>query len=74
LNKYHKLQGTRKTSSSELIKEMLIQALKKEPEYKSRFLITQGAKMITISIEEVAYFYSEEKISFLVNKGISGFQ
>jgi hypothetical protein len=28
--------------------------------------------MITIPIEEVAYSYSEEKISLLVNKGVSG--
>ena len=34
--------------------------------YKSRFSITVGQKIKTIDISEVAYFYSEEGITFLV--------
>ncbi len=60
-NKLHKAQPYTKD-----LKELLNAALHKEEKYKSRFLISLGAKIKTISIEEAAYFYSEEKITFLV--------
>jgi DNA-binding LytR/AlgR family response regulator len=63
LNKYNKLHGSKHTRE---LKEWLNAALHKEERYKSRFLITLGAKIKTISVEETAYFYSEEKITFLV--------
>ena len=67
IQKYHKLH--RNTSlSNESIKDLLNAALKKDPEYKSRFLITQGTKIKTVNIAEIAYFYSEEKITFLVTQ------
>lgn len=40
----------------------------KEPEYKSRFMITVGTKLRSIETHEIAYFYSEEKLTFLVTK------
>jgi DNA-binding LytR/AlgR family response regulator len=64
LNKYNKLHGSK--SATGALKELLNAALQKEERYKSRFLITLGSKIKTISIEETAYFYSEEKITFLV--------
>ncbi|MBK0402788.1 response regulator transcription factor [Adhaeribacter sp. BT258] len=67
LTKFHKLQQQVKFNP-ESIKEMLQAALKKEPEYKSRFLITHGAKIKTVPVEEIAYFYSEEKMTFLINQ------
>ncbi len=41
---------------------------KSSSEYKSRFIITAGSRIKTIGIEEVAYFYSEEGITFLVTR------
>lgn len=38
------------------------------PEYKTRFMITVGNKIRSIETAEVAYFYSDEKITFLVTK------
>jgi len=32
---------------------------------KTRFLVTAGSRIASVPIEEVAYFYSEEKITFL---------
>ncbi len=36
------------------------------PEYKTRFMITVGTKIRSIETTEIAYFYSDEKITFLV--------
>lgn len=41
---------------------------KKEPEYKSRFMITVGTRIKSIETEEIGYFYSEDKTTFLVTK------
>jgi DNA-binding LytR/AlgR family response regulator len=38
------------------------------PEYKTRFMITVGTKIRSIETSEVAYFYSDEKITFLVTQ------
>jgi DNA-binding LytR/AlgR family response regulator len=40
----------------------------KTSQYKTRFSITVGQKIKTITLEDVAYFYSEESITFLVTK------
>jgi DNA-binding LytR/AlgR family response regulator len=37
-------------------------------QYKSRILITVGTKLKTIEVDDIAYFYSEEKITFLRTK------
>jgi len=39
-----------------------------ESKYKSRFMISIGSKLKTVEINEVAYFYSEDKLSFLVTR------
>jgi DNA-binding LytR/AlgR family response regulator len=41
--------------------------------YKMRFSITVGQKIRTIPVEDVAYFYSEESITFLVTRDKSEF-
>lgn len=41
---------------------------KKVPEYKTRFMITVGTKIRSIETKEIAYFYSEEKLTFMVTK------
>ncbi len=38
------------------------------PEYKTRFMITVGTKIRSIETTEIAYFYSDEKITFLVTR------
>ena len=49
--------------------ETLLKSLgNKEPEYKSRFMITIGTKIKSIETTEIAYFYSEEKLTFMVTK------
>jgi len=49
--------------------EALLQLMgKKEPEYKSRFMITIGTRIRSIETSEIAYFYSEDKLTFMVTK------
>ena len=36
-----------------------------EDSYKKRFLVKTGNQLKTVDIEEVAYFYSEDKITFI---------
>jgi two-component system LytT family response regulator len=33
--------------------------------YREYFLVRQGQRLISVSIEDVAYFYSQERVSFL---------
>lgn len=40
----------------------------REQEYKTRFMITVGTKIRSIETAEIAYFYSDEKITFMVTK------
>jgi two-component system, LytTR family, response regulator LytT len=38
------------------------------PEYKSRFMVKFGQKLIALPTEKIAYFYSENKLTFIVAK------
>lgn len=42
----------------------LLQAPKKN--YKSRFMVRVGQKIVTVPVEKIAYFFSENKLSFAV--------
>ncbi|MCB8994645.1 MAG: response regulator transcription factor [Bacteroidales bacterium] len=45
--------------------ESLIKMLKPDRKYQSRFLITAGSIIKSISIEEISYFYNLEKSNFI---------
>jgi DNA-binding LytR/AlgR family response regulator len=48
------------------ISTKLLETLKEQkPEYKKRFIIRYGDHIKTVNIEEVAYFFTQEKINFL---------
>lgn len=46
------------------IEALLRQLAGSEKNYRARFLITHGDSFITLSVSDVAYFYSENKITF----------
>lgn len=49
--------------------ETLLQYIgQRAPEYKTRFMITVGNKIRSIETSDIAYFYSDEKITFMVTK------
>jgi two-component system, LytTR family, response regulator LytT len=39
-----------------------------QDQYKSRFMVRIGQKIVAIPIEKIAYFYSENKLTYIVNK------
>jgi two-component system, LytTR family, response regulator LytT len=65
--KFRKLSGT---GSNALNIDKLLQTLQPalRPEYKKRFVVKYGEHIKTINIEEVVYFYTEDKINFLCTK------
>jgi DNA-binding LytR/AlgR family response regulator len=63
IEKYKSLK--RQFSKTDL--DTLLQAIgQQKPEYKSRFMITVGTRIRTIEVAEIAFFFSEEKVTFLV--------
>lgn len=67
LTKYRKLNKSQ-SIDDEMLRQLLAAAMKKEPEYKSRFLISLGNKIKTLTVDEIRYFYSEDKLSFVVTQ------
>lgn len=60
--------GTTGPAAPDLETMLSLLGKSKPTEYKDRFMITVGAKIRSIETSEVAYFYLEEKIVFLVTK------
>lgn len=67
LNKYKELNSTDtvKTNSSDinnLIKEL--QSKLQPKEYRKRFLVKQAQKLVSIEVDDIAYFYSDGRLNF----------
>jgi DNA-binding LytR/AlgR family response regulator len=62
LKKFHMLYSSKQATDF----NKLLETLKdQKPEYKKRFIIRYGDHIKTVNIEEVAYFFTQEKINFL---------
>ncbi len=49
---------------------MIVTALRgKEQVYKQPFLVKQGQRLISIDMHEIAFFYTEDKVSFIKTFG-----
>ncbi len=48
--------------------QQLIETLQKSAQYRQRFVIRFGEHMKTIQTSEIAYFYTENKVNFMVMK------
>lgn len=57
-----------KNQSIEQLSAMLSNFQTEQPEYKSRFLVKTGSRLFPIAIDLIAYFFSEDRISFLVTR------
>ncbi|GAA4742961.1 LytR/AlgR family response regulator transcription factor [Flavisolibacter ginsenosidimutans] len=65
IEKYKRIHAEKEESGKSI--EQLLQSLhRKEPEYKSRFLISIGSRLMTVETEGIQYFFSADKITFLV--------
>lgn len=66
LDKFQKLHRHPLPGVAE-IRQLLQKSLNSTDVYKERFLIAYGSRIKSINVKEVAYFYSEDRITFLVN-------
>lgn len=64
LQKYEKLRS----HFTGRIDALLQTVAAEKPRYKERLLVKKGVDFVSIKTEEMAYFYSEFKISFLVDR------
>jgi DNA-binding LytR/AlgR family response regulator len=66
-NAINKYKEWKKPEGASIDMQSLVDLIsKKEPVYKTRFSITVGEKIKSVSIDQVAYFYSTQGITFLV--------
>lgn len=64
LNKYKKLKGN---SGSDISLDTLVKELQQKlqpKEYRKRFLVKHAQKLVSIGVEEIAYFYSDGRLNF----------
>lgn len=65
--KFERLCTKKWRNNSEVYLEFLMDALKKqEKKYRNRFLIARGDVLRSLQTDRIAYFYSEEKLTFAV--------
>lgn len=69
LDKYHRmkkmLQGTEPSGNlnmDSLVKEL--QQRLQPKEFRKRFLVKQGQKLVSVEVDEIAYFYSDGRVNF----------
>ena len=62
--KYHSLHAQKDTLNKKML-DIIQNIAGGKTAYKSRFLIKQGDRLITIPIEEVAYIRADDKVVFL---------
>ncbi len=64
LNKYKKMREDKKADLSidNLVKEL--QQKLQPREYRKRFLVKHAQKLVSIEVEEIAYFYSDGRLNF----------
>lgn len=64
LNKYEKLQAASRNDVNidSLVKEL--QQKLQPKEFRKRFLVKQGQKLVSIEVENIAYFYSDGRLNF----------
>jgi two-component system LytT family response regulator len=71
LNKFHSLSSAPAASDTLLNYDKLLSVLQKLPaakNYRDRFLVKQGQKSFSISSNEVAYFFTEKSINYLLTQ------
>ena len=65
MDKYHRIWEA-KENQAPLDVELLLKALTPGKQYKQRFLVKLGQKIRSVPVEEIAYFFAEDKLVFLV--------
>jgi len=65
LEKFHSIRQHQVTPDLDTLLRYIGQ---RTPEYKSRFMITVGSRIRSVEVAEIAYFYSQDKLTFLVTR------
>ena len=55
----------------EQLKNLLQNLNEEKVKYKNRFLVKLGQKLISISVDEIAYFFSQDKLCFVLTNSNS---
>lgn len=67
LQKYENMRAQPAADSLEGIKKLLESFQKPvRNDYRQRFLVKQGQKMLSVEVSEIAYFFTEERYSFFI--------
>ncbi len=67
LTKYKKIAGNNKAISIDgLVKELKLQLEPKE--FRKRFLVKHGQKLVSVEVTDIAYFYSDGRLNFFKTK------
>lgn len=64
LSKFRKMTGT---SKGELSLDSLVRELQQKlqpKEFRKRFLVKQGQRLVSVEVEDIAYFYSDGRLNF----------
>lgn len=73
LAKYRRLKESFGTGGSEglqpVLENLLTNLRRPEPAYRSRFLVAFRDRLVSVAVDEIAYFFSEQKITHLVTHG-----
>lgn len=67
LNKFRSLRGSASSSSIQLLVTELQQRLSPK-EYRKRFLVKNGQKLVSVETQDIAYFYSDGRLNFFRTK------
>ncbi len=68
IEKHKSLSQQKKTAAPDIHKLIEAMAAGEQSKYKKRFAVKYGEHLKTISIDEAAYFYTEDKINFITTK------
>ena len=69
IEKYHNLKNIFPTSNLNIdFNKFLADFSINSKTYKSRFLINKGDSLLIVEIDKIAYFYSEDKATFIITK------
>lgn len=66
LDKLGKIKNNFEGAQSTRLANLLNALESGDTDYKSRFLVKTGSKLFSINTDEIGFFYSEEKVTFLV--------
>ena len=67
IEKFKSVHASGKKDESNNLQQLL-QALQKSQQYKQRFVLRIGEHMKIVEVPDIAYFYTENKANFIVNK------